>query len=427
MKKRIDIEANYKANFFNGKTIRQRINPLLPITTPLFAEIEDIAINSLCYANCFVGNSPIRMADDSIKNIEEIVKGDIVKSFNETTKCFENREVYELFKNTYQGDLIEIILETVCVISCTPNHKFLTKRGWVEAKVLTITDTLLNSYSKDIKIVHLSKRKFDGYVYNFSVMNNHNYLVSDVVVSNCHYCYTSATKHGSNFENIIEKAEEVWNIPDNNKPFQIAIGGAGEATIHPLFVDFIKKVNELGIMPNYTTNGQHLSDKIIKGTLDYCGGVALSYHPHIHKVFENSMDKLKVLKDNNVKLNTHVIIGDKKSLEDLKNIYYVYNKQIDYFVVLPYQAVGRAISIDTEDVWRETFLWINSLPDKNKFAFGALFYEYMLNNEIPLSLSIYEPEIYSGYRMFDDSYKILRKSSYNLEPKYEKDFIYIRS
>lgn len=287
MKTRIDINANYKANFFNGKTIRRRIDPLKTIGVPQHAEIEDIAINSKCFANC-------------------------------------------------------------------------------------------------------------------------------------DYCYTSATKNGVNFENIVQKALDVWGSVDmNSRPFQIAIGGAGESTIHPDFPEYVKTVKSLGIMPNYTTNGMHLTDEVIKATIDYCGGVAISYHPHIKNVFHEAIKKLSILKDYNVKLNTHIIVGDKKSLVDLKEIYYLYKDNIDYFVILPYQAVGRAISIDTSDIWKETFEWINSLTnlEQTKFAFGALFYEWMLKNEIPLSLSIYEPEIYSGYRMMDDSYKILRKSSYNLEPK----------
>ena len=44
MKIRKDISANYRAVFFNGKTIRQRIDNTKPITTPKFAEIEESSI-----------------------------------------------------------------------------------------------------------------------------------------------------------------------------------------------------------------------------------------------------------------------------------------------------------------------------------------------------------------------------------------------
>jgi MoaA/NifB/PqqE/SkfB family radical SAM enzyme len=281
---RTDNRANYKAIFFNGKTIRQRINPNFPITTPKFAEIEDVAINTRCLANC-------------------------------------------------------------------------------------------------------------------------------------KYCYVSALSSGKDFENIIEKANNVWgNVDQNNRPFQIAIGGAGEPTLHPEFTPFIKAVKELNIMPNYTTNGMHLSDDILSGTEEYCGGVALSYHPHIKKVFHTSIDKLTNIK---TKLNIHIILGSKESLDDVKNLYKKYKNKIEYFVILPYQAVGRADKIETDLVWSEFFKFLLTLTEeeKSKFAFGALFYNWFLSNDTKLDISIYEPEIYSGYRIMDDSYNILRISSYNTEPK----------
>jgi len=285
MKIRIDKEANYRGVFFNGKTVRQRIDPSKSIGTPRLPEIEDVAINNKCLANCS-------------------------------------------------------------------------------------------------------------------------------------YCYTSAVKEGQNFDNIIDKALEVWgNLEKENRPFQIAIGGAGEATMHPDFCEFIANVHAMGIVPNYTTNGMHLDDRTLHFTEKYCGGVALSWHPHIKKIFHEAMAKLKYL--NNIKLNTHVILGAPGSLDDLKFLYETYTENFDYYVILPYQAAGRGTHVETEIEWLNTFQWIASLPkeQQSKFAFGALFYEWMKDKNLPLKVDMYEPEIYSGYRMMDDNYKILMKSSYDTTPK----------
>lgn len=265
-----------------------------------------------------------------------------------------------------------------------------------------------------MKIKKITELDYDGYVYNFSVNKNNTYIVENIVVSNCHYCYTSALKTGSNFENIVDKADLVWgSLKPEDRPFQIAIGGAGESTIHPDWIPFVKRVNELGIVPNYTTNGMHLSDEILKATEDYCGGVAVSYHPHIKSVFHKAIEKLSKI---NTKLNIHVIIGDEQSLIDLKEIYEQYNDVLDYIVILPYQAAGRAKEIDTENTWKEMFEWVNSV-DSKKFAFGALFYNWLKNHKIAIEMAIYEPEIYSGYRLMDDSYSTLRRSSYDLREK----------
>lgn len=284
MRIRTDINANYRAIFFDGKTIRQRINSSIPISSPEFAEIEDVAINNKCFANC-------------------------------------------------------------------------------------------------------------------------------------PYCYTSAISTGQNFTNIVEKAYKVWGERNlNDRPFQIAIGGAGESTLHPDWIEFVKTVNSLDIVPNYTTNGMHLSEDILLATEQYCGGVAVSYHPHIEKVFRQSINALSELK---TILNVHIIIGDKESLDSLKTLYQQYKEKIKYFVLLPYQAVGRASKIETYNTWDNLFKWISSLEkfEHEKFAYGANFYNYLKENKPQLEIDIYEPEIYSGYRVFDDSFMNLRHSSYNLNLK----------
>lgn len=244
--------------------------------------------------------------------------------------------------------------------------------------------------------------------------------INDKCLANCSYCYTDAKKSGTNFKDIITKALYVWGTKDmNDRPFQIAIGGAGEPTMHPDFCEFIRCVKDLGILPNYTTNGMHLTDSVLNATERYCGGVALSWHPHIFKVYHRAIPKLQNVTN---KLNTHVIIGTKESLTQLKTLYNTYERVFDYFVILPYQAVGRACEIETHKIWGEMFDWINSV-NSNKFAFGALFFDYLKNNNVKLDISVYDPDVYSGYRLMDERYKIIYKSSYDITVKatnYEK-------
>lgn len=241
--------------------------------------------------------------------------------------------------------------------------------------------------------------------------------INDKCLAGCSYCYTSALKTGNNFKNIIDKAHEAWgSLLLNDRPFQIAIGGAGESTMHPDWIDFVKTVKSLEIMPNYTTNGMHLSDGILRATEDYCGGVAVSWHPHIERVFHQAMDKLSGIR---TKLNVHVIVGGEGSLDELKKLYEKYASIVEYFVILPYMSVGRAKHVDTNKVWKDTFDWIKKVDEK-RFAFGALFYNWLLKNDVNLSMSIYEPEVYSGYRIMDERYMNLYKSSYDLTLKNKK-------
>lgn len=238
--------------------------------------------------------------------------------------------------------------------------------------------------------------------------------INDKCLANCSYCYTDAKKSGTNFSNVISKALEVWGeLELNDRPFQIAIGGAGEPTMHPDFAEFLRCVKDLGIMPNYTTNGMHLFDSVLSATNEYCGGVALSWHPHIEKVYHKAV---KPLREASKKLNTHVIIGSTDSLQELKTLYNRYSSTFDYFVLLPYQAVGRGKNLEVKEVWGKTFDWIKTV-DTKKFAFGALFYDYLLANDTGLDMSIYNPDVYSGYRLLNHNYKTLYKSSYELTEK----------
>lgn len=142
IKIRQDLEANYKAIFFDGKTIRLRLDNDKPIKAPKHAEIEDVAINSKCFANCFIGKTPILLYNNKHVNIEDIKIGDKVISYDENEDKFKTEEVYELFSNDYEGELFVIELENGEILKCTPEHPFLTQRGWIEAKNLTDMDDI---------------------------------------------------------------------------------------------------------------------------------------------------------------------------------------------------------------------------------------------------------------------------------------------
>lgn len=235
-------------------------------------------------------------------------------------------------------------------------------------------------------------------------------------LANCPFCYTSAIKNGVNYPNLVEKINSIFGVmSENEKPFQVAIGGGGEPTLHPEFIPAMKAFYDLGITPNYTTNGMHLTEDVLEATRKYSGGVAVSCHPHLDKVWKKAV---KTLTENNIRTNVHIIIGEPNSVNRFKQIYDEFNGIVEYFVLLPYQAVGRAQEVNTK---KEFDLLFDGLPSNiTNIAFGALFYEYILQNPDKtkkLNISIYEPETMSGYMMMDEN-PIIRKSSYDLQPKF---------
>ena len=268
-----------------------------------------------------------------------------------------------------------------------------------------------------MKVKKTCKEHYKGKVHNFSVTRLHNYIANGVVAHNCHFCYTSAIKNGVNYAEIVKKIIGLFGpMSENERPFQVAIGGGGEPTLHPEFPAAVKAFKELGIMPNYTTNGMHLTPEVMQATIENCGGVAVSCHPHLEKVWKKAV---KQLTDAGVRTNLHIIVGEPGSSEKFWEIYNEFKDSIEYFVLLPYQSAGRAVPIQTETEWKALFdsLKLNK-PDN--IAFGALFYPFLLENKDEykgFDISLYEPEVMSGYLMLEDGDLFIRRSSYDLRPK----------
>jgi organic radical activating enzyme len=225
----------------------------------------------------------------------------------------------------------------------------------------------------------------------------------------CEYCYMSSNQQDTHYSNVISKIKNYFGIlTENQKPFQVAIGG-GEPTLHPDFIEVLKTFKELGIEPNYTTNGMFIEqdnkEEILKVTEELCGGVAISCHPHLDKYW---IEASKEFGKYNIKLNFHIIISDKESIDRFVDIYDVWKDKIEYFVLLPYGVQGRAKHKDID--WEYL---VTKLPEnQSKIAFGANFYPYLLEGNHNIKVSLYEPEIMSKFLDLKDMK--LYKSSFNL-------------
>lgn len=225
----------------------------------------------------------------------------------------------------------------------------------------------------------------------------------------CEFCYMDSKKTDDHYGNIVQKIDDYFgSMSQNERPFQIAYGG-GEPTFHPGFVPLLTKTKELGIEPNYTTNGMWViepyADFIVNITKDLCGGVAVSCHPHLRKFWEKAAH---MYRRKNVKLNFHLIISDADSIDYFMQIYNEWEHKIDYFVLLPYAAQGRAVAREID--W--DYL-VSVLPENTKkIAFGAGFYPYLMRKDHGIKVSLYEPETMSKFLDLKDM--SLHPSSFNL-------------
>lgn len=234
---------------------------------------------------------------------------------------------------------------------------------------------------------------------------------------NCPYCYTDASQYGVNYTEVPQKVLKWFgSMKPEQRPFQVAIGGGGEPTIHPEFPQVLYNFATMGIVPNYTTNGMYFSKDVLNATINYCGGVAVSCHPHLAHYWERAVE---ILCSFNVRTNLHIVIGEPGSVDRFRKIYNDWQNHIDYFVLLPYQEMGRAKAIFYKWEWQKLFDLLLEF-DYPKVAFGALFYNFILKNKeryASLDISLYEPEILSGYVRMDTENLIIRKSSFDPVPK----------
>jgi hypothetical protein len=210
----------------------------------------------------------------------------------------------------------------------------------------------------------------------------------------CPYCYQSSKSTDGHHTGLVERFESFFSgMSDNEKPFQIAFGG-GEPTSHPEFADLMRSCCKLGITPNYTTNGMwsHTGQagEVLDATVKYCGGVAVSTHPHLEEHWRGAVD---MLLNAGVHTNLHVIIGDRDSIGKFKAIYDEYHGRIRYFVLLPMSAQGR--STESFSDWQYLKDAIDGSP--KDIAFGANFHPYLSKEPGRFRVSIYEPECMSAY------------------------------
>jgi hypothetical protein len=226
----------------------------------------------------------------------------------------------------------------------------------------------------------------------------------------CPYCYTSATKTGVMYEDVVAKVRSYFgSIPEEHRPFQVAIGGGGEPTYHPEFTGVLEALHKLCIVPNYTTHGLALSQRILSATERWCGGVAVTAHPHL-----DWQKGVRSLIGSGIETNIHVIVGRPGGSERARAIREMY-PDVKSVVLLPYQQTGFATdAVDAEDMLRSVHLMRDG-----GYALGALFDTTISDNQElfrDIGISVFEHQVYSGYLMLDNE-MVMRRSSYDLRER----------
>ena len=220
----------------------------------------------------------------------------------------------------------------------------------------------------------------------------------------CPGCYMDSTKKGQRYltKDKLVKILQSFDYP----PYQVALGG-GEPTAHPEFIEILKAVRDLDIIPNYTTAGHMLTPEILTATKKYCGGVALSYHSHMSNlaIFKNRLETLFNHTDYRG-VSIHVV-ADRNVTKAIDKLIALDIHECFNLVLLAFYPVGRAKSSQAMDAQTYNFelpkaltRFQNKYGDQAEIAFSEGLLPYFLSRPglgIASSMSTTQEGLFSCY------------------------------
>ena len=152
--------------------------------------------------------------DDKVKRIEDLFDSNKAKkimkantdieyhdlkesilSFNRQNRSITNAVTTKVSRKKFKGSLVCISLFSNRVLRVTPEHQLLdgNTMEWKSSETFTIGNALVAlsidaEGQKDYiieKIISIKKEDYDGYVYDLSVPETHNFVANGVIVHNC--------------------------------------------------------------------------------------------------------------------------------------------------------------------------------------------------------------------------------------------------
>jgi radical SAM protein with 4Fe4S-binding SPASM domain len=204
--------------------------------------------------------------------------------------------------------------------------------------------------------------------------------LADISISNhcskgCSFCYRNSTNNNS-FMTLEEYSYVLDSLrhPKWGNVFQIALGG-GEPLEHPDFIEIINITHSRNIVPNFTTNGDLITNTIAKELAEKIGAIAIS----CQNIDELENRKVEILSKYGIKTNLHFLLNADTLPQAIGILKGVYNKsltKINAIIFLTYKPCGRANKSKTLSL-NDDFLDFVTLIDNSqcntKIGFDACF------------------------------------------------------
>ena len=157
------------------------------VDTYLIAGTDNIINTSFIITHnwCFPAGTKITLSDNSLKNIEDVIVGENVLTYNGETGLNETGVVGDLKKHEVSS-IIKLTFDGEKTIITTNEHPFFIKdKGWVKANELQSNDVCKTDLLEDKKIVSVEILEETHTVYNLlSVSNHHNFYANNILVHN---------------------------------------------------------------------------------------------------------------------------------------------------------------------------------------------------------------------------------------------------
>lgn len=158
---------------------------------------SDLIISEYIYALvstdvcCFVAGTPVLMADGSFKDIETVVVGDEVLTFNEETLSYEKGVVVRTITKKNTRDMARLNLSDGTSIVMNAYHPICTNNGWKSLTqhkgmpLLEVGDLALSTNGTYIEILSIERWIEEPPIttYNLDIENNDNFFAGETAIA----------------------------------------------------------------------------------------------------------------------------------------------------------------------------------------------------------------------------------------------------
>lgn len=170
-----------------GSMSKNSIDKTLPVMAEAVGMILDKHPSEKGIIHCIEENSLVTLGNLLEKRISDVERGEEILTWNESMSVFEKKIVDDVWFSGIK-ECVDAEFENGKRVVCTPEHKILTaNKGWVEAINLSKVDEIVSLVATTSSSTKIKSIKNVGFkrVFDLSVQDNHNFIVSNIVVHNC--------------------------------------------------------------------------------------------------------------------------------------------------------------------------------------------------------------------------------------------------